>query len=160
MDSLQNDDEYAGRVGGSDIVHDTAPYDSPLLGAPLARGAILIAENEANNRLLMEQILRMHGYQCFTASNGLEVLDLLNHHRVDCVLIDLSMPVLDGYRTTELIRQRPDCEDLPVVAVTAHAMSEDRDLALNSGCTDYLAKPFRQQDLLRIVARMLHHEQA
>ncbi len=123
--------------------------------ATRSRETILIVENEASNRCLMEQILGFAGYNSVSASNGLEALDLLDQERIDLVLIDLSMPVLDGYRATEIIRRRPDGADLPIVAVTAHAMSEDRDLALAAGCTDYLAKPYRPAELVDLVARLL-----
>src|SRR5581483_9128329 len=124
--------------------------------APLrSRGTILVAENEPTNRLLMEQILRFAGYDCLTASNGQEALDLLGTTRVDMALLDLSMPIMDGYATTRLIRQRPDGADLPIIAVTAHALGAERDQALHEGFTDYLTKPFRPRDLLRIVERYL-----
>jgi CheY-like chemotaxis protein len=116
---------------------------------------VLIVENEDNNRRLVEQILDFAGYAHLSATNGIEALELLGREQVDVVLIDLSMPILDGYRTTELIRLRPECAALPIVAVTAHAMSEDRELALRAGCTEYLAKPFRPNELLTVVARML-----
>ena len=116
---------------------------------------ILVAENEANNRRLIEHILGIAGYGYVSASNGLEVLQILDTCRVDMVLLDLSMPFLDGYQTTERIRRRPDGATLPIVAVTAYAMSDDRDRALRSGCTDYLAKPFRPSELLDMVRRTL-----
>lgn len=129
-----------------------APTPTP---AP-AEATILVVENEENNRCLMEQILGFAGYRYLSATNGLEALDVLDRERIDLVLIDLSMPVLDGYRTTEIIRRRPGGATLPIVAVTAHAMSEDRALALQSGCTDYLAKPYRPTELLGVVARLLN----
>lgn len=124
------------------------------------RETILVVENEETNRCLMEQILGFAGYRSVSASNGLEALDVLDRERVDLVLIDLSMPVLDGYRATEIIRRRPDGADLPIVAVTAHAMSEDRELALAAGCTDYLAKPYRPADLVSLVERLLNMNDA
>ena len=116
---------------------------------------ILVAENETNNRRLIEHILGIAGYGYVSASNGLEVLQILDTRQVDVVLLDLSMPFLDGYQTTERIRHRPDGAKLPIVAVTAFAMSDDRDRALRSGCTDYLAKPFHPNQLLEVVSRML-----
>ena len=116
---------------------------------------ILVAENETNNRRLIEHILGIAGYEYVSASNGLEVLQILDTCQVDVVLLDLSMPFLDGYQTTERIRRRPDGAKLPIVAVTAFAMSDDRDRALRSGCTDYLAKPFHPNQLLEVVRRML-----
>lgn len=124
------------------------------------RETILVVENEEINRSLMEQILGFAGYRSISASNGLEALGVLDRERVDLVLIDLSMPVLDGYRATEIIRRRPDGADLPIVAVTAHAMSEDRELALAAGCTDYLAKPYRPAELLSLIERLLNADHA
>jgi CheY-like chemotaxis protein len=120
------------------------------------RGTVLVAENEATNRLLMEQILRFAGYDCVAVSNGREALDLLAQTPVDLVLLDLSMPVMDGYRTTSLIRQMPLGATLPIIAVTAHALGTARDDAMSAGFTDYLTKPFRPRDLLRIVERYVH----
>lgn len=120
-----------------------------------ASETILVVENEENNRCLMEQILGFAGYRYLSATNGLEALELLDHEHIDLVLIDLSMPVMDGYRATEIMRQRPDSATLPIVAVTAHAMSEDRELALQCGCTDYLAKPYRPAELISVVERLL-----
>lgn len=120
------------------------------------RGAtILIVENEINNRRLIEQILGFAGYHYLSAANGLEALKVVDRSRVDLVLLDLSMPVLDGYRTSELMRERRDTSALPIIAVTAHAMSEDREHALRSGCNDCLIKPFRPAELLGIVERWL-----
>lgn len=137
---------------GSEPVADPAERQA---GAAAVSGMILVAENEENNRLLMEQILSMAGYQHVSASNGVEVLSLLERYAVDVVLLDLSMPVLDGFRTTQMIRRTPKLASLPVVAVTGHASREDRDQALEAGCTDYLAKPFRTHELVEVVQRML-----
>ena len=133
----------------------TTRSSAPVQFSPAPRATILIAENEETNRHLMEQILKLNGYSCILAVNGLEALHALELERVDLVLIDLSMPVLDGYRTTERIRQRPGGATLPIVAVTAHAMGGDRERAFLSGCTDYLVKPFRPRDLIQLVERLL-----
>lgn len=128
--------------------------DSGDLPSPKG-GVVLIVENEESNRRLMEQILGFAGYAYISASNGVEALEKLDHTAVDVILIDLAMPVMDGYAATHILRQRPDTVSLPIVAVTAHAMAGDRELALAAGCTDYLAKPFRPGELLTVVARML-----
>ena len=138
----------------------TEPQPRQLGGRRQRNAVILIVENEENNRCLMEQILRYAGYQSLSARNGLEALNILDREHVDLVLTDLSMPVLDGYRATELMRRRPGAAALPIVAVTAHAMSDDRELALRSGCTDYLVKPYRPRDLVRMVERWLRANQA
>lgn len=145
--------------GSAGVSESGPPWpDRPPNRPPARRETVLVVENDVTNRRLMEQILGFAGYAVLVATNGLEALDLLGRVQVDVVLLDLSMPVLDGYQTTERIRQRPELADLPVVAVTAHAMSEDREQALRAGCTDYLSKPFRPNELLAVVARMLSGE--
>src|SRR5258708_27182182 len=82
---------------------------------------ILIIENEDSNRILIERVLSTRGFRCISASNGLEALHILEQERVSLILTDLSMPIMDGYRTTQLIRARPGMEGVPIVAVTAYA---------------------------------------
>ena len=117
--------------------------------------AILIVENEASNRILIERVLSTRGYRCISATNGQEALDVLDRERVDLILTDLSMPVLDGYRTTQLIRARPHLANVPIVAVTAYALSDEGEAAKRIGCTEYLTKPFKPRQLLELVARLL-----
>lgn len=130
---------------------------APFSGAPRHR-TILVAENEATNRHLMEQILRFAGYDTLAAANGREALDLLQTSHADLILVDISMPVLDGFATLDLLREQPPYATTPVVAVTAHATLEDRQRALRHGFTEYLTKPFRPRDLLRLVEQLLAPE--
>jgi CheY-like chemotaxis protein len=116
---------------------------------------ILIIENEVSNRILIERVLSTRGYRCLAASNGLEALNMLEHERVSLILTDLSMPVMDGYRTTQLIRERPGMERVPIVAVTAYAQSDENEAALQIGCNEYLTKPFKPRQLLEVVDRLL-----
>jgi len=119
---------------------------------------ILIIENEVSNRLLIERVLSTRGYRCISASNGLEALNILDHENVDLILTDLSMPVLDGYRTTQLIRERPAMSHVPIVAVTAYALNDENEAAMQIGCNEYLTKPFKPRQLLEVVDRLLPHE--
>lgn len=132
--------------------HEPSPYG----GSP-RHHTILVAENEATNRHLMEQILRFAGYTTLAATNGREALELLQTRHTDLILVDISMPVLDGFAMLALLREQPAHASLPVVAVTAHATLEDRQRALNAGFTEYLTKPFRPRDLLRMVEQLLAH---
>ena len=147
--------QSSGARGGVSEETSHLPRDRYTRHRGARHETILIVENEENNRRLIEQILGFAGYSYLSATNGLEALDILDGAGVDMVLLDLSMPILDGCTTTQLIRCRPECASLPVVAVTAHAMAEDRERALRCGCDDYLIKPFRPNDLLTVVARML-----
>jgi CheY-like chemotaxis protein len=120
------------------------------------QATILVIENDWNNRILIEQQLAIGGYNVVSAMNGQEALELLDRGvQVDMVLTDLSMPVLDGYQAAQLIRERVGYQDLPIVAVTGYAMSQEKSSALAAGCNEYLTKPFRQSELLEVVARLL-----
>ncbi|HZR41659.1 MAG TPA: response regulator [Ktedonobacteraceae bacterium] len=116
---------------------------------------ILVVENEVSNRILIERVLSTRGYRCVSASNGREALDILDHEHVDLILTDLSMPVLDGYRATQLIRARPGLATVPIVAVTAFALNDEGEAARQIGCTEYLTKPFKPRQLLEVVDRLL-----
>jgi CheY-like chemotaxis protein len=116
---------------------------------------ILVIENEVSNRILIERVLSTRGYYCLSASNGREALEILDRERVDLILTDLSMPVLDGYRTTQLIRARPALASVPIVAVTAYALHDENEAALQIGCNEYLTKPFKPRQLLEVVDRLL-----
>jgi CheY-like chemotaxis protein len=119
---------------------------------------ILIIENEVSNRLLIERVLSTRGYRCISASNGQEALNILDRECADLILTDLSMPVLDGYRTTQLIRERPAMANVPIVAVTAYALNDENEAAMQIGCNEYLTKPFKPRQLLEVVDRLLPRE--
>ena len=85
---------------------------------------ILIVENEISNCILIEKVLSTRGFRCLSASNGREALDIVDHEAVDLILTDLSMPILDGYRTTQLIRARPALAQVPIVAVIGPIMRD------------------------------------
>ena len=130
------------------------PADLPGTHQP----TILIIENEVSNRILIERVLSTRGYRCISASNGQEALLILDHENVDLILTDLSMPVLDGYRTTQLIRERPTMASVPIVAVTAYALNDENEAAMQIGCNEYLTKPFKPRQLLEVVDRLLPRE--
>ncbi|HLL79902.1 MAG TPA: response regulator [Ktedonobacteraceae bacterium] len=138
--------------------------DTPTFQGNDAQGAqqaqkqpptILVVENEVSNRILIERVLSTRGYTCITASNGQEALDILDTQKVDLILTDLFMPVLDGYRATQLIRARPGMANIPIVAVTAFALHDESEAAFQMGCTEYLIKPFKPRQLLEVVDRLL-----
>jgi CheY-like chemotaxis protein len=127
---------------------------TPLHETELA--TILVVENETSNRILIERVLSTRGYRCLSASNGREALDILDREQVDLILTDLSMPVLDGYKATQLMRARPGLANVPIVAVTAFALNDEGEAAKQIGCTEYLTKPFKPRQLLEVVARLLN----
>lgn len=135
--------------------HTEAPIDA-VSPAPPNGTTILIVENEQSNRMLLEKILGFAGFRCLTACNGLEALEVFDREGPDLILTDISMPIMDGYQTVAAIRARLDGATVPIVAVTAHAMTGDREQAIEQGCTEYLAKPYRPGDLLRVVERLVN----
>lgn len=128
---------------------------TPVTTPGTRQPTILIIENEVSNRILIERVLSTRGYRCISASNGQEALNILDGEYVDLILTDLSMPVLDGYRTTQLIRERPALANVPIVAVTAYALNDENEAAMQIGCNEYLTKPFKPRQLLEVVDRLL-----
>jgi CheY-like chemotaxis protein len=89
------------------------------------------------------------------AENGQVAVDMAHDKRFDLILMDVQMPVMDGIEATRKIRQEPNPnQDTPIVAMTAHAMSGDREKCLDAGMNDYITKPFRQADLLTVIQRI------
>ena len=116
---------------------------------------LLIVENEYSNLRLMEHILGLAGYDCVSASNGREALDVFERERPDLVLTEIAMPIMDGLEATAALRARPDGARIPIVGVSAFAMPGDRERALYGGCNAYLTKPYRPQELVDLVERLL-----
>ncbi|WP_321288336.1 response regulator [uncultured Sunxiuqinia sp.] len=115
---------------------------------------ILIAEDVESNFLYLSAVLSKIKAKIYWAKNGKEAIEIFNREEVDLVLMDLQMPEMNGYEATKIMKaQRPD---LPIVAQTAFAMSDDREKALDAGCDDYLAKPIKSKDLLNTVEKYMH----
>ena len=132
---------------------------SPVATVPRAPGPqvrqpaeckVLIVEDNAINQLVLRGMLLKLGYQVRCADNGAAALDLLRGEPVDAVLLDCQMPVMDGFATCRALRLLPDCHELPVLAVTAHSHSGDRERCLAAGMSDYLTKPLKF-DTLQVV---------
>jgi two-component system, cell cycle response regulator DivK len=118
---------------------------------------VLIAEDNPVNRELLRELLEIRGYAVIETCNGQEAMEQLQKVRPDILLLDLNMPVLDGFATIEKIRKHPGFGTLPVLAVTAYAMRGDREKILRSGFDGYLSKPidptFLQQELQRLLIK-------
>ena len=116
---------------------------------------ILVAEDNPQNQELMVYLLRAFGHQPLAADNGEICLALLARERVDLLLVDLQMPVLDGYGVLEAVRSNPAWQALTVVAVTALAMLGDRDQALRAGFDGYISKPIEPEHFIAQVDAFL-----
>lgn len=120
---------------------------------------VLYIEDVTDNRDLVTQILDGL-YEVETAVDGAEGLKAARESPPDLILVDLSLPVMDGLVCTRKIREDPVLRNIPVVAVTAHAMVGDRERALSAGCDGYLSKPFRVAQLRKLVAEFIEGRRA
>jgi CheY-like chemotaxis protein len=116
---------------------------------------ILIAEDNAVNRELLRELLEMRGYTVVEACDGEETLRMIEQTQPDLLLLDIGMPVLDGFAVVRKIRENPRLASLPVVAVTAYAMQGDRERILNSNFDGYLSKPVNSRSLAEELDRLL-----
>src|SRR5690606_32086928 len=125
---------------------------------PALKGRVLLVEDNAVNRMVAQRMLSGTGLDTLTAENGEQALALLEQEEFDCVLMDIQMPVLDGLEATRQLRSRErktGRRRTPVIALTANALSGERERCLAVGMDDYLAKPFQRRKLLYMVARYL-----
>lgn len=136
--------------------------DGPEIEAPPVAGAegirIVVAEDNEVNAFVFSQILEAAGYRYALAANGEEAIDLWKQHRPDVILMDISMPVMDGLEATRRIRHMERVADLPpvaIIAVTAHDTPSGRELCLSHGMDDYLAKPISPEALEEKLSRWL-----
>jgi two-component system, cell cycle response regulator DivK len=112
---------------------------------------ILVVEDNEDNGDMLSRRLQRRGYRVVHAADGQEAVEMAARERPDLILMDVSLPVMDGLEATRRIRARAETQTTPIIAVTAHAMSADRDRALQAGCNDYHAKPV---ELPRLLAQM------
>ncbi|WP_458373232.1 response regulator [Pseudomonas laurylsulfatiphila] len=118
---------------------------------PLRRGRVLLVEDNPVNQLVAKGMLGKLGCEVTTAAHGAEALDQLEQREFDLVLMDCNMPVMDGYEASRQIRRSGRWPQLPIVALTANAMSEERERCRAAGMSDYLAKPFRREELAALL---------
>ena len=116
---------------------------------------VLLVEDNLHNRRIFAGILTHYGYEVVEAENGVEAIERLRATRPDIILMDLSLPVKDGWEATREIKEMPDLRDIPIVALTAHAMDGDEQKARAAGCDGYLAKPISPKQLVVEVDRFL-----
>ena len=115
---------------------------------------VLIADDIEDNRELLCRLVQLQGYESITATHGLEAVEQARKHHPDFIFMDISMPVMSGYEAVALIRKDLRFADTPIVAFTAHAMSQELDACYEAGCTDVVTKPL---DISRIQQLLIQH---
>jgi len=131
--------------GGSEVItrHTIAESRKSL--------RVLLAEDNPVNQQVAVAMLVKRGHEVHVSSNGREAVDAVTERDYDVVLMDIQMPEMDGFEATHVIRELPKGKDLPIIGLTAHALSGERDRCLSHGMTDYLAKPFKAHELFALV---------
>jgi CheY-like chemotaxis protein len=112
---------------------------------------ILLVEDDEMNRDSLTRLLRRRGFELAVAVDGGEGLALARSEAPDLILMDMSLPVIDGWEATRQLKAAPETQDIPIIALTAHAMATDREKALGAGCDDYDTKPI---DLGRLLPKI------
>ena len=116
---------------------------------------ILIIEDQEDNRAILRDLLGQAGYELIEAADGLEGVKLAEQERPDLILMDIQLPVIDGYEATRRIRSVLGLKSIPIIAVTSYALSGDEAKARAAGCDGYVTKPFSPRDLLAKVRAYL-----
>lgn len=119
---------------------------------------ILIVEDNLMNRALFRAILLSSGFEIVEAVNGAEGVKAAREHRPDLILMDLQMPVMNGYEAAKILRDDPETSGIPLIAVTAFAMEGDREKVLSTGFDRYISKPFIVAELPKIIREVLPDE--
>jgi CheY-like chemotaxis protein len=116
---------------------------------------VLLVEDTEDNRFMMRRLLEMTGYRVIEAMNGEEAVKLAKKESPNLILMDLSLPVIDGLAATRLIRKLPEFKSTPIIAVSAHDTSDFQSEAMDAGCNTYVTKPIDFNELELLIAKLL-----
>ncbi len=116
---------------------------------------VLLVEDTEDNRFMMRRLLEMTGYRVIEAMNGEEAVKLARKESPNLILMDLSLPVIDGLAATRLIRKLPEFKSTPIIAVSAHDTSDFQSEAMDAGCNTYVTKPIDFNELELLIAKLL-----
>jgi two-component system, cell cycle response regulator DivK len=116
---------------------------------------ILVVEDQPDNRQIIRDMLADTGYEIAEAENGEEALAAIAKQRPDLILMDIQLPVMDGYAATRRIKTDPALKSIPVIAVTSYALSGEEKKAREAGCDDYVPKPYSPRQLLAKIRQYL-----
>jgi two-component system, cell cycle response regulator DivK len=115
---------------------------------------LLVEDNEMNRDMLSRRLIKK-GYEVVMAMDGEQALEMAPSESPDLILMDISLPGLDGWETTRRLKARPETQAIPIIALTAHAMAGDKEKCLEAGCNDYDTKPVDLPRLLGKIQEML-----
>jgi two-component system, cell cycle response regulator DivK len=116
---------------------------------------ILVVEDQEDNRQILRDLLGAAGYEMLEAENGQQAVDMVSQKAPDLILMDIQLPVMDGYEATRQIKANPEWKRIPIIVVTSYALSGDEEKARLAGCDDYVTKPYSPRHLLGKVREYL-----
>ena len=116
---------------------------------------ILVVEDQEDNRRILHDLLTQAGFDLIEAENGEDAVASAQAGRPDLILMDIQLPLLDGYEATRRIKANPELKGIPIVAVTSYALSGDEEKARAAGCDGYIAKPYSPRQMLAKVREIL-----
>jgi two-component system cell cycle response regulator DivK len=116
---------------------------------------ILVVEDTENNRRILNDLLTRSGFDVIEAIDGEKGVAMAAEHRPDLILMDIQLPIIDGYEATRRIKSNPDLRRIPIIAVTSYALSGDEDKARAAGCDDFVPKPYSPRQLLAKIRELL-----
>ena len=119
---------------------------------------VLLVEDNRVNQMVAKTIIRKLGYEVVTANNGKEAVEMVAADQFDLILMDCHMPIMDGYEASRRIRQNPECDDIPIIAVTANVMRGDKEKCFGAGMNDYITKPYEKDVLLKKLDEWLNRQ--
>jgi two-component system cell cycle response regulator DivK len=134
---------------------DTPRAGAVLVGSAIEAPTILLVEDTEDNRQMMRRLLEMSGYKVVEALNGREAIEAALRVRPQIILMDLSLPFIDGLAATRQIRSSGDMDEVPIVAVSAHDSADFHHEALEAGCNAYITKPIDYPQLEETINRLL-----
>jgi len=116
---------------------------------------ILVVEDQEDNRQIIRDMLAVTDYELTEAENGVETLAAVAKQKFDLILMDIQLPIMDGYEATRRIKADPTLNSIPIIAVTSYALSGDEEKARAAGCNDFVAKPYSPRQLVAKIRQYL-----
>ncbi len=116
---------------------------------------VLLVEDNEDNRIVYSTILQHFGYRVTEALNGEEGIAKARAEKPDLILMDISIPIIDGWEATQVLKRDPETKGIPIIALTAHALASDREKAMEVGCDSYLAKPCEPKTVVSEVQKFI-----
>jgi CheY-like chemotaxis protein len=116
---------------------------------------VLLVEDNPVNLELFQDLIELEGYEVLSANTGHEAIEIAKREVPDIILMDIQLPEMDGWEATKILKKTPETREIPIIALTAHAMEGDREKALDLGCDSYISKPINTRTFISDIKKVL-----